>query len=184
MEQIAELLSRISVDHRPVKALYDRWAATDVVRLSDEVSCLILADQDSGREAVWYLDRDGLYRGSHIEFCAHLTADDILAPLQHIFDDLARHNLTRRPLAPAGIPGNTPVFLAIQFASAWVVRHMAHISFVPTSRSETDAMLRGPDGISIAAQSLRRLLASRIGTGPLVVSSPFPASPCAPRSPF
>lgn len=175
--QGSALLKDVTIDGQPVSTLYDRWQPTALVPLSEDATCLTLAEPESGRHAVWYLNAQKRYCGSHIEVTEHLSADDVLAPLAPIFDELARTSLATLPPAAPPEMATIPPFLAIELASAWVVRNLANTAIVPVSRPESDGTVSGPNGLAISNASLHRMLESRLGDGPLIVPSPFTGAP-------
>lgn len=160
----SQLLEGITLDGRPVRGLYDQWEPEQRLQLSSDIQCLLLRDGDSGREAVWYLDAAGSYLGSHIEVTRKFSGNAILAPLEHDLIPLTVSSLATSPAEGLGNLPALPQFLAVQLATAWMVRHPSAISPTQDKQHLTD-------------DSIRRTLATRSGEGPLLTTSPFSSRP-------
>ena len=176
MSAIDDLLRGIRVDGEALTALYDQWIPQEIVALDDDIRCLTLSDAMSGRQAVWYLDGENHYCGSHIEVVQRLHPQQILSAVAPWFDELARHSLSATPTALQDAP-RVPLFLATQLAAAWCVRVLTDMRQVQTSLTEQDQEIATLGERTLSSRQVRRLLGTRIGPESLVVLSPISDTP-------
>ncbi|NVN02871.1 MULTISPECIES: hypothetical protein [Asaia] len=176
MSAADDLLRGIRVDGETLTALYDQWAPQEIIALDDDIRCLTLSDTMSGRQAVWYLDGENNYCGSHIEVVQRLHPQQILAAVAPWFDELARHSLSAAPTSLDSAP-RVPLFLATQLAAAWCVRVLTDMRQTQTSLTEQDQDLATLDERTLSSRQVRRLLGTRIGPESLVVLSPLSDRP-------
>lgn len=176
MSVAEHVLRTITVDGERLDALYDQWSPEHWVQLDDEIACLTFHDPISGHSAVWYLNADHAYCGSHIEVVQRLSTQDIITCISPWFDTLSKHSLATQPLHPESVP-TIPPFLAIQLAGAWCVRQLNDLKQIHTSLIEQNQSLDGIEESGLTARQVRRLLATRIGPESLVVLSPFSDAP-------
>lgn len=170
------LLNSVTIDGEPVSGLYDQWSPAEHVVLADNVQCLTFHDPLSGRSAVWYLDGNACYCGSHIEVVQRLRPEEICDTVAPWFDDLARHALVSSPTPLPDIPP-MPLFLAVQLAAAWAVRNLADVRLIQSALLGKDRSADRPEDLPIAPRQLHRLLGTRIAPETLVVLSPFTDRP-------
>lgn len=176
MSAVDDLLRGIRVDGEALTALYDQWIPQEIVALDDDIRCLTLSDAMSGRQAVWYLDGENHYCGSHIEVVQRLHPQQILSAVAPWFDELARHSLSATPTALQDAP-RVPLFLATQLAAAWCVRVLTDMRQIQTSLAEQDQEIATLGERTLSSRQIRRLLGTRIGPESLVVLSPLSDRP-------
>ncbi|WP_025885237.1 hypothetical protein [Asaia prunellae] len=167
-----DLLRNIRVDGECLTTLYDQWVPQEMIVLTDDIRCLVMHDPLSGREAVWYLDGENNYCGSHIEAVQRLHPQQILSAVAPWFDDLTRYSLSA---SPVGIPDAPlmPNFLATQLAAAWCVRTLTETRQLQTALAEQDKDIAHFGEKTLSARRVRRLLGTRVGPESLVVLSPL-----------
>lgn len=165
-------LETATVEGEKITTLYDQWTPLEVVPLADDITCLLLQDAMSGRQAVWYFDESRHYCGSHIEVVQRLQPNDILTTVSPWFDTLARHSLSASPIALHDARP-VPPFLATQLAAAWSVRMLGDLRQLQTALVEQHKDIAHVGEAALSARQVRRLLGTRVGPESLIVLSPF-----------
>ncbi|GAB6853078.1 hypothetical protein [Asaia astilbis] len=176
MSAADDFLRSVRVDGEKLDGLYDQWIPQEVIALADDIQCLTLTDTLSGRQAVWYLDGERNYCGSHIEVVQRLHPQQILSTVAPWFDDLVRHSLSSTPHPVEGAP-EMPFFLAAQLAAAWSVRTLGDLRQIQTSLAGQDQEFASVGGRVLSARQIRRILGTRIGPESLIVLSPLTDKP-------
>lgn len=175
-------LSSIIVDDRPVTKLYPGWKAMKRLKVTPDVDIVHLKELETGKEAVWWLDKEGKHLASHAivlpkDYQEKLISyvEPVLAPLQLNMQLPRPEGLSEEAEEIRKYLTSLPYPVLFEIIMLWCSIKIAKtMTFTPEQVTGISVRLDGDTVVTFPPDSISQLVATPFMTDKAIpVSSPF-----------
>lgn len=175
-------LSSIIIDGKPVTKLYPGWKALARLKITPELEIVHFRELENGKDALWWLDKEGRHIASHAMALSEEQKNRLLAYLEPLMAPL-QMNMQRimpEPLPPEAeeirtLFLNLPYVLLFELVTVWCsIKISQTLTFSPEEIVNISMEVARDHPVSFSQERIRETLATSFSTTQCVMApSPF-----------
>lgn len=159
-------LSSVMIDGRPVTKLYPGWKALSHFNVTPELDVIHLKELENGKDALWWLDKDGRYLASHATVLPQDQKDRLIAYMEPV---LAPLQMNMQCPVPVALPAEAekirvsfirlPYPVVLEVMSLWCQKKLSQtMIFSPDAIIGASIKLDGDHIVTFSQESLHQVL--------------------------